>query len=50
MQLAEINEYISEQWQAIEQKHLSRAQVGIIKDLRQVELLRDYLQTLDGGV
>jgi len=41
-----LSNIIDEQWQHIEQMHLSKQQIGIIRDLRQIELLRDYLETL----
>jgi len=46
MTIQELNNYIDEHWQAIEQKHLSRNQIGVIRDMRQLEILRKYLETL----
>lgn len=41
-----LNDAINETWQMIEQKHLSRTQMGLINDIRQLELFRNYLETL----
>jgi len=46
MTIQDLNNYIDEHWQAIEQKHLSRNQIGVIRDMRQLEPLRKYLETL----
>jgi len=37
---------IDNQWQHIESMHLTKQQIGIVRDLRQIELLRDYMETL----
>jgi len=46
MTIQELNNYIDDHWQAIEQKHLRRNQIGVIRDMRQLEILRKYLETL----
>lgn len=54
MGLPEINKFavevldleIAAQWQHAEQMHISKSQIGIIRDIRQIELLRDYLNNL----
>jgi len=43
-----LNDAITEIWQHVEQMHLSKQQIGIIRDLRQIELLRNYLEGLCG--
>jgi len=37
---------IDDKWQHIESMHLTKQQIGIVRDLRQIELLRDYMETL----
>lgn len=54
MGLPELNKFavevldleIAAQWQHAEQMHISKSQIGIIRDIRQIELLRDYLNNL----
>jgi len=37
---------IDNQWQHIESMHLTKQQIGIVRDLRQIELLRDFMEKL----
>lgn len=37
---------IDNQWQHVESMHLTKQQIGIVRDLRQIELLRNYMETL----
>lgn len=46
MTIQELNNYINENWQHAESMHLTKAQIGIIRNLRQLELFRDYLEEL----
>lgn len=37
---------INNQWQHVESMHLTKEQIGIVIDLRQMEILRKYMETL----
>lgn len=37
---------IDDKWQRVESMHLTKQQIGVVRDLRQIEILRNYMEKL----